>query len=169
MALTVEDGSGIEGADAFITVEAADAYHASRRNAAWTAEVEAKEAAIVVASAYIYQRWGGRLKGRRVTANQGLSFPRENVYDRDGYAVTGIPLLLRAAVAEYALRALTGELMPDPVVDETGASLASRREKVGPLEEEYSYVNAMGQLFRRFPAADRLMQDFVHNGGGTYR
>ena len=38
MALIVEDGSGVAGADSYLSVADADGHHADRGNAGWTGE-----------------------------------------------------------------------------------------------------------------------------------
>lgn len=172
MALKVEDGTGRADANAYIDVAYADAYFSARANADWSGAEPAKEAAIILATDYINVRWGQRLKGRREFPTvQALDFPRLGLRDNDGYLIRGIPENLRRAVAEYALRALAGSLMPDPAIDETGQRVNSRREKIGPIEEEVNYMawaNAIMEV-RPYPAADRLMREFITFGGRAIR
>lgn len=93
---------------------------------------------------------------------QPLSFPRESLFDRSGQQVLGVPLNLRQATAEYAVRALASTLAPDPTIDSSMTLLQRKREKVGPIEEEFEFV-AGGQplTFRPYPAADRLLAQYV--------
>jgi len=94
-------------------------------------------------------------------AEQVLEFPRT--------VFTGIPIALKQAVAEYAERALAGALMPDPEVDVTGGSLILNRDKVGPIESEQRYSGGVVQIFKKYPAADRLLLDLISSGGGVIR
>ncbi|HNQ99222.1 MAG TPA: hypothetical protein PKN52_04435, partial [Trueperaceae bacterium] len=121
MAFTVEDGTGVAGANSLCDVAFADTYHADRANSSWASSTQAaKEAALIKATDYIEQRFGGRFKGRREHETQVLSFPRLCLYTRDGVLVTGVPDRLKAAVSEYALKALTVSLFLEPEVDDRG-------------------------------------------------
>lgn len=94
---------------------------------------------------------------------QPLSWPRQYVYDDRGNAIVGIPDKIKQATSEYAVRALNSALFRDPTSDDFGGPVTSRREKVGPIEEEYDYASNM--TISRFPAADRLLYPFLVNGG----
>lgn len=94
-------------------------------------------------------------------AEQVLEFPRT--------VFTGIPVALKQAVAEYAERALAGALMPDPETDATGGALILNRDKVGPVESEQRYAGGVVQIFKKYPAADRLLLGLISSGGGVIR
>jgi len=94
---------------------------------------------------------------------QPLSWPRQYVYDDRGNTITGIPERIKQATSEYAVRVLNGVLLRDPTTDDFGGPVTSRRDKVGPIEEEYDYASNM--TISRFPAADRLLYPFLINGG----
>lgn len=104
-------------------------------------------------------------------APQPLSFPRRNLVDRDGVNVGGIPDKLKFATAEYAVRSVSAELLPDPVIDDTGRAVTSNREKVGPIETEVKYADGsdIANIIRPYPAADRLLQDYVFPAGRVFR
>lgn len=99
---------------------------------------------------------GGSLLG-----HQPLAFPRT--------AFLGIPEILKMATVEYATRALTEPLMPDPVIDESGQQVRRRYEKVGPVEEEIVFQNSPGEIFKTYPDADRLIKPLISDVGGVYR
>lgn len=168
MAFTVEDGTGVAGANAYIEVAFADAYFTDRGVTAWTGDNATKQAAIIKATDYIETRWGDKFKGspEHLDPRQPLGFPRACLYDRAGQLVEGIPEKLKKATAEYALRALSGELMPDPTVDASGAMVIGNRQKVGPIETEVTYAASMGvKTLKPYPAADRLLSEYVHGAG----
>ena len=167
MAFTVEDGTGIEDANAYITTAWADDYFADRGEAAWTGSDTVKQQAIVKATDYIETRWGASFRGEPEFPDtpQGLSFPRLYLTDRYGRAVEGIPTDLKKATAEYALRALSAALMPDPSINATGVVVGTR-EKVGPIETETSYSGFLqNAVLRAYPAADRLLSPYLVGGG----
>lgn len=172
MAFTVEDGTGVADANAYIDTAFADSYFADRGVTGWTGSDTVKKQAIVKATDYIETRWGDKFKGRPefLDPRQPLGFPRLYLYDRAGQAVEGIPDKLKKATAEYALRALSGELMPDPTTDASGAMVIGNRQKVGPIETEVTYSASMGvgQL-KPYPAADRLLSEYVSSGAYAVR
>lgn len=102
---------------------------------------------------------------------QPLEFPRAQLYD-GGRLVEGVPFELREAAFEYALRASTAALAPDPTVDAAGQVVAGSRQKVGPIETEITYAvggSSPSQITRPYPAADRLLANLVHGTVGVIR
>lgn len=107
--LRVEDGSVVDGANSYVTLEYADAYMAERGKSAWAEkDEETRKAKIIAATEYIDNLYNW--KGVRKTARQELRFPREGIVDSDGYEVMGVPLNLKKAVCEAAFIALTSSL-----------------------------------------------------------
>lgn len=104
---------------------------------------------------------------------QPLSFPRIGLVDGDGIQINGMPERYLQALAEYAVRSVstTTTLAPDPTVDSIGGTITSIREKVGPIETAtvYSEGTANSGTLPAYPAADRLLRDFVRAGGRTVR
>ena len=170
MTLLLEDGTGVTDANSYVNRTYADAYFAERGIATWTGTTTAKDEALIKASDYIDQRWGRRFAGTKQfdrTVNQ-LTFPRLGLYDRDGRYVEGVPDLLKRATCEYALRALTSTLMPDP---STQSNISSLRQKVGPIEEETVYrSSAAGSATSPdYPMADSWLAEYLGAGQGVYR
>ena len=156
--LIVEDGTVIANANSYATIAFVDSYHGLRANTAWlNATVANKVAALVDATAYVDARWN--FIGTRSEETQTLEWPRDDVTDRNGFDQEDIvPLAVKQATAEYALRALDGNLMPDPMLDDNGKFILYKREKVGPLEEETRYSESRGhRAMRPYPYADRLI------------
>jgi hypothetical protein len=140
MAFTVEDGTGLANANAFISVAFANAYFADTGNTVWDAYTDTVcEQAIVRATAYLSNAfsWKGTPVLPRV---QALAWPRTGVKDGEGYdvPVSPIPIEIRRACAEIALReaATPGVMTPDVTL-----SAAVKREKIGPMEVEYLNQN----------------------------
>lgn len=169
MAFVVEDGSGSANANSYSTVEEADACFADRGNVQWVGTDEAKQSWLVQATDYIDARFGGRFKGERqytLAPEQALEFPRIGI---NNVQPNSVPVVLRKACAEYALRAKAGALAPDPVVDESGFAIQSKREKVGPIEEHTVFQTGDGasiNLLRPYPAADMLLRGLLSSVAG---
>ena len=82
-----------------------------------------------------------------------------------------MPIGLKRACCEYALRAMSAKLLPDPVIDPTGLGLERTRKKIGPIEKEtrYQYQGAgtIRTIIRPYPAADALLKGLIRNSSGS--
>lgn len=170
MALVLQDNTGtVAGANAYLSVDAFKAYHDARGNSYGAATDPDIEKAIIKATDYLDQRFN--FVGRTLAArDQTTAWPRTAAYDRDRNLVTGLPLEVIEATAEYALRALTAALNPDPERDASGAAILSKSEQVGPISESVTYAAGGSTSFvmPKYPAADqRLLRSGLVRTGGT--
>lgn len=102
---TVEDGTGISGANSYVTLEEANDYIEVNAFAATTwddLEDDAKEKLLVRSSKYLDNivTWNGT----KSEQESGLRWPRTGVYDDDGFLIPDdvIPQVLKDAVCELA-------------------------------------------------------------------
>ncbi len=103
---------------------------------------------------------------------QWLSFPRVDLFDREGLRVQGMPTRLLQATAEYAVRTVAGtKLSPDPNVDPSGQLVIGTKVKVGPIvtETRFSDGGTLAQLIKPYPAADRLLSEYLIPPGRVIR
>lgn len=107
--------------------------------------------------------------GNDENRGQALPFPRIHLLTDAGVAILGTPQGVKEATAEYSLRALSADLLADPLLDDTGNTVKSKREKVGPIEEETVYQIGMSTALKSYPAADRLLIPYMNAGGGAIR
>ena len=132
MAIIVEDGSIVAGANAYATLAEVDLWHEDRLNTLWTnADDETKEAAMLRATAGLESKYRGRWYGYKADHNaanapQFLSWPRRDDIDEsrangftsatmtpfadgDGieYPVTEVPALVKQAYYEVCLIEIT--------------------------------------------------------------
>jgi hypothetical protein len=165
MAFTVEDGSGVVDANAYVSVAFADTYHSDRNQHTWDdLNDDEKEGFIVRASDYIDKRFGRKFRGFRQTKNQGLEWPRLDAFDDDDYVLDEIPSQLQKATSEYALRAIDNDqLAPDN--EDTG--LDASFTKVGPIEIEDTIKQFGGSSLvaptsiKDYPEADLWMSELL--------
>ncbi|QFR59620.1 hypothetical protein P6F33_gp19 [Pseudomonas phage Quinobequin-P09] len=129
MAFVVEDGTAKADATSYVTIAEADGYFSDRGVTGWTGADAVKQSALIKATDYIEGRFGQRFIGGKKTTTQALAWPRTGAA---GFADTDIPVKLRRACCEYALRALTAELAPDLKVDASGLTVVATKKKVGP-------------------------------------
>lgn len=140
MAITVEDGTGLTDADAFISVADLEAYCDARGKDHSTYSATEKEQAIVRATDYLSEsfRWKGfKLKERgHSDGEQALAWPRTYVIDRNGYGVDSdvVPDEVEKATAEVAFFELgnVGAMQPSYTPHDR-----VRSERVGPISVEY--------------------------------
>lgn len=156
MTLIVEDGTGLSTAEAYVSVADADARHSAMGNTAWTGTDAVKEAALRRATAFLEQRFRSRWRGTRMSRDQALSWPRYGAMV-DGYDVSStiVPGDIANACADLALRALSDDLNPD-------LERAIIREKVGPLETEYSEHSPQAP---RFAAVEQTLAPYLTGSG----
>ena len=170
MTFIVEDGTGLDDANAYITEAFADSYFADRGVTAWAGSSTLKEQAIVRATDYVDTRYGTSFRGIPLVSTQALAFPRDDLLDAQGNEIEGIPEKFKKAIAEYALRALSAALLPDPSVSDTGMRLKMKKEVVGPIEEQTEFFGGGAiYIFKPYPAADKLLQEYLLGAGGSIR
>lgn len=161
MALTVEDGTIVAGAESYCSVAFANDYHAKRGNISWES-VDDQEAALRRATDYMGQMYRGKWRGFRKSAAQALDWPRMEVYlEPFVYGVTGdypylvsntiVPEEVKRACAEYALRAAAGELSPD-------LTRAKSSVRVGDIAVTYDQASAESPRYR---AIDALLAPYL--------
>lgn len=164
MSLVVEDGSGKANADAYVSLEDCDAYHADMGNSAWVVDDEdadniaARETAIRKGTVFIDRKYNGRFRGRRQGASQALMWPRWDAIDEDGFAIEDVPDAVKYAACEAALRAFQGtDLMPD--MERGGAVI---QETIGPISTTYAAGAPAGT---RYDMIEGLLRPCLSGGG----
>jgi len=170
MVMIVEDGSGVDGANSYVSVEYADAFFDARGRSDWHSNADHKEKALIKSTDYIDAVFGYRFKAQKFDPFQPLEFPRFGLYDRYQNVVIGIPDNLKKATCEYAVRVISGsELLQDPNLSTTDFLLQSKKVKVGPIEEQYSYDMSNRPYKKLYPAADNYLRDYIDNRLYAYR
>lgn len=154
MALTIEDGTGVAGANTYLSEDEFAAY-ASARGKIITGSLEQL---IIQAMDYVETL---RFRGQKNSSDQALQWPRVGA-TRDGYELssTTIPSELKDGVAEVALSIQAGD---NPLAT---LSRETKREKVGDLEVEYSMAASQNPVMQ---AARAKLDKLVQGGGMTIR
>lgn len=171
MALIVETGQGVAGANTFADVAYADAYFAASGETGWTGENAAKEAALVRAGRYLNGlRWIGDKVDR---VHQAMCWPRYivplpgssgGIYLGYAYAncwpSNEIPEAVKQAQCEAALRYLAGtEMLPDL---ERGGQVVM--ERVDIITTQYASGAPAGT---RFLAVEALLRPFLKSSASV--
>lgn len=116
----------------------ADTYHSDRGNSGWSGTDDEKETALLRGSEYIDHNFRSSFPGYKAGLRaQTREWPRDWAYDYENNAIPSdeVPIEVEEATYEAALRELTdpGSLFPDFTPGQQ-----TKREKVGPLEVEYT-------------------------------
>ena len=151
MALVVENGTGLSAAESYCSVAVADARHLALGNTAWAALTTGqKETALRVATDYL-SRYRAKWIGTRYRRDQALDWPRVDVWVDGFEQALIVPVPVRNATADLALKSRTDTLAPD-------LERAVVREKVGPIETEFDRYSPQS---KRFAAVEALLAPFV--------
>lgn len=136
MAITVEDGTIVSGANSYVSLDDARTY-ASVRGVTLSA-VDAELEPLLIQAMDFLEDLRDRYKGWKRTKSQPLQWPREDVYI-DGWHIenTTIPMELKNAQMAAVVELHNGEeLMPNAPTNGP-----TRREKVDVIEVEYDNKN----------------------------
>lgn len=161
MALVIEDGSGVAGANSYATVAEARAYAEARGLSlpAAPAGDAAVEKALVLACDKLETY---RFKGDKTDEANALAWPRANVYIGAAVAALAedaIPDKLKQAQCQFAVESAAGtDLQP------TGTGREVIRTKVDVLEKEYAPTGS-GTVTPQFNKAEALLAPLLASGG----
>lgn len=165
MALSVEDGTGIVGADSYLDLSDARALAASFGLVLPDDDTQA-EVALRNGAAYV-DMFEGKFSGTRKVDDQGLSWPRDNAYKCYGSQTISIAddvvpsEMMKAQV--YAASEYGAGSNPRPSDD--GREI--QEETVGPITQKYFETGASGGGFVITGAID-AMRPLNCNSYGAY-
>lgn len=153
MSLTVETGTGLSTAEAYVSVADWKTY-CSNRNYRWEEYEDSQiEAALRLGAQWIDTFY--RYKGTRLTTTQSLEFPRAGCTDWSGIDVSGVPLRVAHACTELAFKSLS-----EPLYEDAARGGMTVSESVGPISVTYSADAPPSKLF---VAAANLLKPFVRD------
>lgn len=158
MALVVEDGTGVSGADSYISLADARTY-ATSRGISISADDTTAEQQLRQGFDYLEAK-RSQYQGAKTDSAQPAQWPRDGVYvDGVELATNLIPTELQYAQVQLAA-AVDGGSDLNPV----GGSSFVTEEVVGPITTKYSEkVNTTGIPIVR--AAETLLAPFLVSGG----
>ena len=157
MALIVESGLGVTGANAYIDVAFLDAWALSRNYSLTAYDTTQKEAAIQIAS----QDWTDlfhTFRGEALTTTQGLKMPTvDTVYDDKWRNVVTMAVYLQ----------LRGLLLVDEVSLSVTGTVESESKQLGPMSKSITYASGTAQTYRRLtPSLDAAIKPYLSLVGG---
>ena len=159
MALVIEDGSLVAGADSFVTVAEVRAFAEARASDSNLPAADADVEPLVRQAGDYIEALRDDFQGAKITKDQSLQFPRYNVFvDGFEYDADEIPPVLKSAQCQLAIDASGGvDLQP------TGDGQPIKKEKVDVLETEYFTGSGAPQPV--LTRARALLRPLLKNGG----
>lgn len=201
MGITVQDDTGtVVGANAYIDVAAFKAYHDDRGNVYAPATDPQIAQAIIRATDYLDSRF--RFRGIMLVQGQTTQWPRQAglsifipwqdvtfgtpdtefdgptsmvaLTDLSNNPIIGVPLAVKNATAEYALRALSQPLFQDAPAAVGGRLIQEHEVQVDTIREHTVYAPSQGTgqfQMPAYPAADMMLAraGLIETGRTVYR
>lgn len=152
MALIIEDGTGKEDADSYVSIEYLRSY-CEKRQIELPGDPDDNVIGAKLIEATEYADTVKRYKASRLKASQALYFPREGLVDWDGQPVEGIPRRLKDAVCFLAVTAFS-----EPLYENLGQTVKS--ESIGPISTTYADGST---AHKTFTTSERLLAPYVRN------
>ncbi len=165
MALTIEDGSGVENADSYVSLVDVEAYFDAygKDRTAWDAAAAAtQEAWVREASQYLEGKYRELYPGRRVYERQSLGWPRFSARDVDGiyWDRDEVPREVKQAQMELVWRRSQGtSLLPDQLGGSSSA--IETKDKVGALEVVRKYEGSEANKDPVFGIVDTILSPIL--------
>jgi hypothetical protein len=153
MAIIVEDGSNVSGANSYVTTTELDTYATAR---GVTIGAGVREQWLTLAMDYFEAL---AFKGIKTQKLQSLQWPRLMVYI-DGYPVNGteIPKEVKNVQMQIAMSMFSG-YSPNAIIE-----LKVKRQKVGDLEVEYMDSSASNPID---PKISEMLRKLVDGSTGS--
>jgi hypothetical protein len=156
----VEDGDGIEDANAYVDSGFIEEYFMGNRLAQFQSlSQQEKEAAIITATQLVDISYDW--KGTRRSLEQGLNWPRDGV-DVEGFTVDGIPSALKKATCEAVWIAMNNE--GDSLYRDDNQREVVKESVAGAVAVEYAKASDMGRdAVSRYEILDLLVKHLIRN------
>lgn len=164
--IIVEDGSNVPGSNSYISYQEFIDY-CTLYNYVEALELdESEQVAAIIKAADLVDSY--KFRGEEVHSDQNMSFPRKNCVPVGSIRpihITDIPKSIRKAqLAASTISASGIDLQPT-----IQSSDFVTREKVGPIETEYSDSLKSGMTTPIFSFVDSILSNYLSSGGnGKY-
>lgn len=160
-----------DDANAYIEVSLFKQYCLDRGYTYTATDAQIQEA-IVKATDYIDARW--TFKGQRKHSYQSTECPRARVVSpTTGHYIDDLPLRFLEACAEYALLALSQDLMPNPSQDASGRVITALSQTLPDgIGRSFEFGGGgTAYMWPQYPLADRKMRssEMLTTGGRVVR
>lgn len=167
MAFVVEDGTIVAGATSYVTVAEADAYFADLNDPQdWsTLTAGVKQTRLMIGTKFVDDLYRGAWKGRVISKEQDLAWPRSGVVDEELNWITSteIPQRLKDATCEAAVLSIAGTALY-PTVNPRGPERRVEIDK-GVMQEWFKDFSGLREAY--YTSITRLLKGLVGASPGT--
>lgn len=156
MSFIVEDGTGLEDANSFVSVDYFYSYCESRDISTTSYSSEQIEGALVVASSdFISVNYC--FKGTKLNDDQGLALPTDQVT---------VNSTVKKSTCQAALLHLNGNLFVNPNDITSSGAIKSTTSKVSSLEKSIEYQDGKNYTYK-YPTTtiDKALSPYLGAGG----
>lgn len=164
MAIIVEDGTNVTGANSYVSVADCKTYLDLRGYIDWGLE-PFTEQSLFRAADYIERKYKLFWKGKATNTDQSLAFPRAGIIDENGRTLPSDEIPQELIDAQCILANLTidadGELVQLTTITTQDNLIKRKKEKVDVLEEETEYFEALTQTF--FSEVEGILAPLINN------
>ena len=160
MALIIEDGTIVAGANSYVTVAELDSWATLYGITLNAADEAAKEVIILKGAAYV-ESFRAEFDGNKVESTQPMQWPRENVtIDGFDFPSNEIPQDLKNAQLQAAVETDAGADL------QANQGQTVKREKVDVIEVEYMDGSSSSTSYEKINAyLDALLKSSASMGG----
>ena len=138
--IIVEDGTGIDNANSYITLADAETYFANKGELGFAGDDDFKKQNLINATTSVDALYGPRyISFLRDNVTQALLWPREQIWDRHSRRIDNgdIPVKLQDAQCEIALLAQNGvDIFPSGTIDN---QLTASSVSIGDISESKTF------------------------------
>jgi len=164
--LNVETGLGLLDSDSYISVLDADIYHTLMGNDAWLDLLDSeKEIALRTATRNLDLLKESLFMSVRMTGAQSLAFPRIAFTARNGVQITGIPSMLKNAVAELALLGMTFDVLAP---SDGSGNVQSSEVKIDVLLTKTTYFDRTNESASAMRKINIMLSNLCSGGSSLY-
>ena len=144
----IEDGTGIENATSYVTVEYVDDYADFLDDEEWGELSQEQKEKLIIQTTMFFDDMV-TFASSILSEDQGLAFPRKEFKDANGRKIEGVPDLVKQSVTQLVLEAQHEPLTDQQVVLERQSwGNASEQYKFGYMEDENKVVFIKNRLMR---------------------
>lgn len=162
MALIVEDGTIVENANSYITLEYFKEYWALRGNNLDTKTDTNLVASIIRGTQYVDSNFS--FLGNQKEEGQELTFPRINLVSREGFLITGIPTGLKKACCEAGLLESNGTVL----LESKDNGVRKSSVTVGPIKKSLEY-NSAGASGKTYYSVKSYLKPYIKSLSGSVK
>ncbi len=162
--IIVEDGSGVENANSYVSALDVDGYCSNMHYVDWNTPDDSDKVAGSILRAMRYIETNAFIGTKSQTVND-LEWPRKEAYDRNGILIDddSIPLKIKDAVCEAAYQENVSDWSLQPNISAGNM----KKEEYGSVS--FEYFESQNTQKPVFPSITGILRGYVQSSGTVIR